>query len=171
MVRWPNRGTRNLSTAIRRISIEYKWQNFVSGAGVHISCHAAWQEWTSRTVSGATRNHPTFATKRATLIFPPPWICCEERVIEQFRGQFVRKHVYDKSFGIIGRTVEDRRWNMSARKRYGEPLNYISSYECLNTIIRKLSIEKQVLRWVGNSWDFFTRKTLWNSSSNEILLN
>jgi len=24
MVRWPNRGTRNLSTAIRRISIEYK---------------------------------------------------------------------------------------------------------------------------------------------------
>lgn len=26
-----------------------------------------------------------------------------------FRGQFARKHVYDKSFGIIGRTVEDRR--------------------------------------------------------------
>lgn len=31
---------------------------------------------------------------------------------------------------------------MSARKRYGEPLNYISPYERLNTIIRKLSIEK-----------------------------
>jgi len=31
---WPNRGTRNLFT-IRRISIEYKWRNFVSGAGIH----------------------------------------------------------------------------------------------------------------------------------------
>lgn len=40
-VRWPNRGTRNLSTAIRRISIEYKWRNFVSGAGVHTSRDAA----------------------------------------------------------------------------------------------------------------------------------
>jgi len=48
----------------------------ITGAGVHTSRDAAWQAWTSRKVSGVTRNHPTFATKRATLIFPPPWIRC-----------------------------------------------------------------------------------------------
>lgn len=32
---------------------------------------------------------------------------------------------------------------MSARKRYGEPLNYVSLHERLNIMIRELSIEKR----------------------------
>jgi len=170
MVRWPNRGTRNLSTAIRRISIEYKWQNFVSGAGVHISCHAAWQEWTSRTVSGATRNHPTFATKRATLIFPPPWICCEERVRTVSRTVCAETCVRQ-----ILRDYRPHGW--------GPALKYVRAQEIwrafeLHIFVRmseynyQKAIDRKASPTMG--WQqlrFFTRKTLWNSSSNEILLN
>lgn len=61
---------------------------------------------TSQMASGAARNHPTFVTKRATLIFPP-WIHIGGGY-RTFRGQFARdEHVYSKSLGIIGRTAED----------------------------------------------------------------
>ncbi|EZA49747.1 hypothetical protein X777_11619, partial [Ooceraea biroi] len=37
----------------------------------------------------ATRNHPTLVTKRATLIFPPPWIHTGEADIEHFEDRQV----------------------------------------------------------------------------------
>lgn len=56
---------------------------------------------TSRTASGATRNHPTFATKHATLIFRPSWI---HRDGEKRRGGEERGES-ERGISNISRTV------------------------------------------------------------------